>query len=132
MSSKPDIKWNGRLDDLRSRAVEVMTSPSVRPARLSASEAAHALVGVMSWVQRQSSVEAMQEAAAELARFDDAWSSTFGTLPRRENGRVDEHVALMAVVCRGLIELAGAVNLRAALSFWATESDPAVWQKLFA
>jgi hypothetical protein len=109
-----------------------MTStPSVRRGQLSAAEAAHCLTGVMSWIQRRTSVNRMQEIAAELARFDAAWSSSFGALPS-SNGWIDEHMALLATVCRGLIEMAGAVNLRAALSFWATESDPAVWRQLFA
>lgn len=119
------------LEDLRARAIDVATSPSVRRGQLSAAEAAHCLVGVMSWIQRTNSVGRMQEICADLARFEDAWTSGFGKLPAVD-GYVDANMALLATVCRGVIELAGAMNLRAAVSFWATVSDPAEWRKLFA
>lgn len=123
---------HGDLDDLLARAVDVTTSPAVRRGQLSAAEAAHSLVGVMCWIQRKSSFENMQTVAAQLVRYEAAWSSSFGSLPHDGAGVVDEYVGLLAVFCRGILELAGAMNLRAALSFWATESDPAVWRKLFA
>ena len=120
------------FEDLRARAVDVATSPSVRRGQLSAAEAAHCLTGVMSWIQRTSSAARMQEICAELARFDDAWTTSFGKVPLGVDGRVDANMALLATVCRGVLELAGGMNLRAALAFWATESDPAEWRKLFA
>ncbi len=119
------------VDDLLARATDVMAAPSVRRGRISASEAAHALAGIASYIQRTSSLEAMQAACAALARHDDAWATSLRTLPS-SNGTVDQAVLLLAVVCRGLMEIAGTENVRAALAFWATETDPAVWQRLFA
>lgn len=131
MSNTQNAYWRDHLDDLRARAVDVMTSPTVATAKLSAAQAASCLGGVVSYIDRRAGIDAAQRAAAALARHEDAWSSSFGSLPH-VNGVVSEHVVLLAVVCRGLLTCAGAVNLRSALSFWACEDDPAVWSRLFA
>jgi len=128
---KGNSHWKVDMDDLRARALDVAVSPSLRRGRISALEAAHCLAGVMSWVHRGSGLDAMQRAAAELVRHEAAWGSKFSRLPTLADGTVDRDVALIAVLCRGLIELAGADHLRAALSFWAVEQDPAEWAKVF-
>ena len=56
----------------------------------------------------------------------------FGRLPTGVNGIVSEPVALIASVARPLRNLCGENNLRAALSFWATEDDPGVWNQIAA
>ncbi len=124
--------WKNGIDDLRARAVEVMAAPARRCNHLQANETAACLAGVVSYVQRTHSLDEAQRACAELVRHDLAWATSFGSLPAERDGRVTEPVLLLAVVCRGLLEVAGAANLRAALSFWATETDPAVWSRLFA
>lgn len=124
--------WKNDIDDLLARATDVMAAPQLRRGSLNAAEAAHVLAGIMSLVQRLSGCEAAQKACADLVRHDAAWSSSFGDLPVLYNGRVSQEILLIAVVCRGLCEMTKPEALRAALSYWATETDPSAWAKLFA
>lgn len=123
--------WLEEVDDLLARASDVSAAPPVRRNQLTASEAAHALSGVMSWIQRAIGANPMREIAAKLARYDAAWTSSMGRLPH-VGGVVDPHLAMMAVVARSLLDLAGADNLRSAVAFWATETDPCIWRSLAA
>jgi hypothetical protein len=117
------------LSQLRQRALDVTSAPAVRRGEMSAREAAAALTGVISWIVRSSSIDTMQAAVAELVRFEPAWRTSFGCLPS-VNGAVDSNVSMIAIVARGLLELAGPTNLRAALAFWACERDVAIWMNL--
>lgn len=123
--------WKEDIEDLLARAHDVIVAPPARNDRLTAREAAYALAGVMSWIHHVSGVDVMQRAAASVARHDAAWKSDLARLPH-DGGRVDKDVALIATVARGLLDLAGETNLRSAMSFWATETDPSVWQSLAA
>lgn len=115
---------------LRARALNVHAAAAVRPGQISAREAAKVLSGVMSWVARTSSAEAMHDAAAALAAHDAAWSSSFRDLPIGDNGEVPPTIQMMATVARATLELAGVENLRDAVAFWASERDPGNWQAL--
>lgn len=115
------------LQALVARAQNVRTSIAVRAGQLSAREAARVLGGVMSWIARDSGVEAMHRVAGELAGHEETWTSSFGKLPLSEDGAPTSDVLLVAAVCRGLLELAGPSNLRDALSFWASERSPENW-----
>lgn len=119
------------VTDLRVRAEIVTAEASIRRGLISSREAAACMAGILSWIARRSGVAAMQAAATAIAQHEAAWTSQLARLPH-EGGVVDEDVEMLAVVCRGVIDLAGPDNLRAALSFWATETDPAVWGRLFA
>lgn len=121
--------WKSEINDLRSRAEAVMTSPTTVGESMTARTAARVLHGIMSLVARRWSVDEMQRTCAVLVRHNDAWTTRFGLLPH-DGGAVSEPTQLIAVVCRGLVPLAGSDNLRSALSFWATESDPGVWSEL--
>jgi hypothetical protein len=121
-------KWTVDTQDLRARAVDV-TAGVMSGRVVTAREAACVLSGVAGLISRNESVAAMQRAAADLARYDLAWLTKFGRLPVT-NGQVDPNVEMFAVVCRGMLALAGEESLRAALSYWATESDPASWRAL--
>lgn len=123
---QPTIVYNREISDLRELAVAVMR-PEAAPSGLSARIAARCLSGVVGLVALRWGTLAMQRACAELVRHDDAWASSFGKLPAGVDGRVTEPVEMIAVAARGILTLAGAQNMRAALSFWASESDPAVW-----
>lgn len=118
--------WKTEITDLRTRARAVLDEPTDN-LRLSARGAARCLSGVMSLVARQWSVDVMQRACAELARYEAAWSTRFGTLPR-EGGVVPAPIEMIAVVARGILPISGEESMRAALAFWATENDPAAWQ----
>lgn len=134
------MNWKSNAEDLRSRASRV-TDPLVaiqiaakrasgeQDARISARAAAKVLAGIVSLVSRNHGIDVMQRACAILARHDATWISGFANLPI-ENGAVPEPVQLIAVVARGILPLAGADNVRAALSFWATEDDPGVWSSV--
>lgn len=121
--------WKSKIDDLRDRA-QVVTSGPVASERLSARTCAKCLVGIVSLISRRWTVDDMQRTCAELARFDDAWTTSFGRLPLERNGLPSEPMQLLVVVARSLLPIAGPDNVRAALSFWATEDDVGVWTSL--
>lgn len=117
--------WKNEVADLRCRAADVTSGAD---SRMSARTVARCLYGVISHVERMSSKDTMQRACAELVRCDAAWATRFRMLPRGLVGDVEQAVQLIVVVARGMLEVAGVDAMRAALSFWATEEDPAVWQ----
>lgn len=115
--------------ELREKAEAVMGMQPVGEVRLSPRAVARCLSGVVTLVCRTSTVYAMQRACAELVRDEQAWQSGLAVLPR-VNGRVDPVLEQIAVVARGILPSAGEEAMKSALSFWATESDPAVWQRV--
>jgi hypothetical protein len=123
-----DLYWKDNVDDLRKKAVEV-TAPSAASSSVSARQAAAILSGICALIARRWTVDEMQRTCAALARQEPF---AFGRLPAEPNGLVSEPMALLASVARAVLPLAGATNLRAALSFWATEEDPAVWNQVAA
>lgn len=135
MSTTALRKHDG-LADLISLASAVDTSVPVNAAGyLSAREAARTLAGVASWLGRggQANVRRMQQCMASLARWSPAWAPgdrLLYDLPTMSDGRVDETIAMIAVCASTMVRLFGPVNLRAAVAYWASESDPASWQKI--
>lgn len=123
------IYWKDDITDLKSRAAAVMSATGGE--RMSARAAAACLQGIVGLVARRWTLDAAQRTCAELARHDEAWETRFGRLPHC-NGFVSEQVQLIATVARSLLPLSGVDNLRSALSFWASEDDPAVWQAVSA
>lgn len=119
--------YNPEISDLRELALAVMHPDA--STSMSARTAARCLSGVIALVAREHGTVAMQRACAKLVRFSDAWRSSFGKLPVAfaDPEAVDEAIEMIAVIARGILPVAGAANMRAALSFWASESDPAVW-----
>jgi hypothetical protein len=123
--------WKNDCPGLRDLARDVDDrSPHGRDERLSARAAAQALFGAIGLAAARHGVDAMQRACADLVRCQASWATKFGTLPRDHAGRVPEAMSLIASMARGLLPLAGADRLRAALAFWATEDDPAVWHQM--
>jgi hypothetical protein len=118
------------LRALRDLARDVGDRSDARDARMSARTAAQALFGAVGLASARHGVDAMQKACADLVRSEAAWATKFGTLPRDHTGRVSEELSLIACMARGLLPLAGADRLRAALAFWATEDDPAMWRQM--
>ena len=113
--------------DLKALALAV-TTPNA-PQALSARTAARCLLGVVSLIARQWDADTMRATCAELVRHEPAWQSSFGRLPMT-NGHVSDPMRMLSVIARGILPLAGVENLRAALSFWATEEDPCIWQSV--
>ncbi len=96
-----------------------------------ARDAARALTGLASWVVNRVGLARMQECMSELARYEPAWRAPFmRDLPTQYNGRIDEWVAMIAVVASSLAPAFGGANLRSAMAWWATEGDPAAWQAI--
>jgi hypothetical protein len=122
--------WKTDIADLRARAQAVMTSSS--ETATSARAAAQVLSGIVGLVVRRFGIDVMQRTCADLVRHDAAWRTKLGSLPAGMDGRISEATQLIAVVGRGLFPLAGADNVRAAMSFWASEDDPAVWNQVAA
>jgi hypothetical protein len=114
--------------DLGNLALAVKVS--THGGRLSARTAAQCLSGVVGLVAQRFGIRAMQDACAELVRYDAAWDTDLGKLPRDYTGAVGEALELVATVARGVLPLSGATALREALAYWATESDPAAWMSL--
>jgi hypothetical protein len=111
------------LADLRARAATVtqtcaLRRPSGSP-HLSARAAASALAGIVSLVADQQGMGVMRSTCAKLARLD-RWDAVQG----------DSGLRILAAVVTGLAQVAGAENTRAALAFWACETDPAVWRDI--
>jgi hypothetical protein len=98
--------------------------------QLSARSAARLLFGPVRLATESHGVDETQRACADLVRCDAVWATKFGTLPRGIDGRVPEVIVLIAGMARGILPMAGADHLRAALAFWATEGDPAVWREM--
>lgn len=121
-----NLHWNVETTDLRTLAASVLHADVASP-QMSARTAARCLSGIVNLVAQRWGVPVMQKACADLVRYEPAWSSSFGQLPNEGTGYVPEPVQLVAVVARGILTLAGADRMRAALSFWASENDPAVW-----
>lgn len=126
------LHWKDDIADLKNRAAAVLAAPD-DSARMSARTAAAVLAGICGLISRRWTQDHMQRTCAELVRFDDAWISSFRILPVDPKSRlVTEATQLLSAVARALIPLAGVDNLRAALSFWASEDDPAVWTTIAA
>lgn len=123
--------WKTDIEDLRGQARAVLTAPPSSSGAMSARTAAACLSGIVGMVSRRWSVDIMQRVCADLARHVVAQGG-FGQLPAGHDGVVSEPIQLIAVVSRSLLVLAGAENLRAALAFWASEDDPAVWNQVAA
>jgi len=121
--------WKDKIDDLRDLASCVLVASDTQE-KLSARTAARCLMGVVSLVARRWTMDEMQRTCAELVRSEKVWETSFGLLPLEPNGIPSERTQLIAVVARSLLPLAGPENVRAALSFWATETDPGVWTSL--
>lgn len=121
--------WRHDISDLRARAAAVMTM-GMGGYTLSARSAAAVLAGIVGHISRKWSADLMQETCAEIVRHEMAWKTSFGNLPVDVSGGVTEATQLLSVVARGLLPLSGADNLRAALAFWASETDPAVWNQI--
>lgn len=119
--------YNPQISDLRELAVAVVRDAALPTPEMSARTAARCLSGVVNLIAQRWSVSEMQLACGMLARHRAAWTTQFGQLPTGDAGDVRESVQLLAVIARGILPLAGVANMRAALAFWACESDPAVW-----
>lgn len=110
------------LADLRARASAVtqtcaLRRPSGSP-HLSARAAASALSGIVGLVASQQGMGVMRSACAKLARLE-RWDDV---------PALGDSIRILAAVVTGLAQVAGAENTRAALAFWACETDPAVWR----
>lgn len=115
------------MNDLRERAAAV-TSPT-DDGIVSARQAAAILSGICRLVAMRFGVDAMQCACADLAQLTPM---DFSLLPTAYDGRMPEQLSLIASVARSVRQIAGEETLRAALSFWATENDPAVLSQIAA
>ena len=126
-----NIYWKDDIADLRGRAADVLLSDPSANTQMSARTAAACLSGIVGLVARRWTIDVMQRTCADLARSEMSWASSLGRLPH-VNGRVSEPTQLVAVVARSILPLAGVDHLRAALAFWASEDDPAVWNAVAA
>lgn len=112
--------WRAEANDLAAMAHDVHVAQAPRSAFLTPAEVAKAMIGPVHYVTIQFGQERLQRACAELARAKD-WDSSLSS---------SAEVTMLSVSASGLRDLAGMDSLRAALAFWATCSDPAVWQRV--
>jgi hypothetical protein len=122
--------YQTQISDLRQLAAAVTRDIALPTPAMSAAMAARCLSGVVNLLAQRFGVPEMQRACGELAGFAPAWTSKLGQLPDDPSGFVREAVQVLAVVARGVLPLAGAANLRAALAFWASETDVAIWSQV--
>jgi len=128
--------WRNEIADLRAHARDVVmgdvtAADAPIPGTLSARTVARILSGIVHVVSGRYGMDAAQRACADLVRCDLAWSTRFGHLPVTD-GVVPEPVSILATASRGLLCIAGDRSVRAAMAFWASESDPYVWQRVTA
>jgi hypothetical protein len=123
------MNWKLEIANLRSRAEAVYTSS---PARVGfgAREVARILSGVAHTCARRFGTERMQRACAVLVLDERVWSSCLAVIPREEDGTIDPAIEMFVVIGRGVMGAASLDTLSSALSFWASESDPTVWQEI--
>lgn len=124
--------------DTRNEVLRLATevhAAALAPPRetMTARQAARVLTGIAAWITQRSrgGAEQMRHAFYTLAAHDKAWTSEFKHLPNA-GGVVDEHVVLLAVLCSSMIPDFGLRNVRSAVAFWATETDPSVWMDVAA
>ncbi len=103
------------LHELRAKARDV-TEPSLEQARARA--AARRLSSVVAAISDAYGLLAMREACAAMAR---------GETPR--DARV---IAVLESAMATTAMISGDKATRAALAFWASETDPAVWRDVVA
>lgn len=115
--------WNN-ASDLKELALGVMAEQAWA---MNARTAAQVLSGVMGIIVVRFDLSTMQRTCAELVRHSPSWATNLGRLPSGADGRVADAMQLVATVARGVLPLCGKAALRQALSYWATESDPASW-----
>lgn len=114
----------------RLRTLGAMVDDRSPDQELSARTAARLLFGAVCFVAARYSVQEMQRACADLVECSEAWRTKFRMLPRAADGNVAESVVAIAGMARGILPLAGADRLRAALAWWASERDPDAWRRM--
>lgn len=95
--------------------------------RLPARVVAQCLSGVVRLITNHVGHDEMRRVCAELALNEQAWATALRSLP----GQSPATLYLVSSL-EGMRSLASEHDLRAALAFWAVESDPAEWQRLAA
>lgn len=129
----PTRNWKLEISDLRLLAQAVPTSPPSERL-LSANGAALCFLGVLRRLAEAYGIDAMQYACATIVRHGPAWRTMMRHLPipadrlgppgSFDPGLTVTSIAMIAMVARGVMEVAGADNTRAALAYWASERDP--------
>lgn len=112
------------LNHLRSLAAPV-NQPQPGKATLGAKGVACAIFGVVRLVATKHGLGVMQRSCAKLALL----GAPVASAPGDATGEATE---LLAAAVDGLATVAGRDNARAALAFWACETDPAVWRDVAA
>ena len=110
------------LNHLRTLA-DPVNRPQPHAAALGAKGAACALSGVVRLVATKHGLGVMQRSCANLAL--SGAHLAVGPTPR-------EATEVLAAAADGVAAVAGRDNVRAALAFWACETDPAVWRDVAA
>lgn len=113
------------LNHLRCLAAPV-NQPQPTKAMLGARGAATALSGVIRLVVVHAGHDVMQRACAKLARSRVGWTDLTGDV------HLDHAAAVLVAAADGVAAVSGYDNVRAALAFWACETDPAVWRDVAA
>lgn len=108
------------IERLRAAASAVVTDGLEPRVQISARQAARCLAGVVRLAALEHGVDAMRRACAELAA--DVAATGVGSVGAAMNS--------IRLVARGIAPISGPRGLRAALAFWASETDPAVWRQV--
>lgn len=104
-------------------------------ATMTARQAARVLTGLAAWMtrRRHGGSEGMRQVFYALVTHAPAWEGPlFTKLPTSDGRRVDEDIVLLGVMCSSLVPDFGLANVKAAVAFWATETDPEIWKTVAA
>jgi|SRR6185295_2824287 len=116
---------SAELNHLRSLAAAVHeTAGDIAP--LTARAVAQCLSGAVRLLGMQYGLDQMRKACAAIVVHESAWSTSLCSLPG------GTPVMALATIARGILALAGPANMRAALAFWACETDAATMARIAA
>jgi hypothetical protein len=122
-----------KLKSLADAVYQDATGVRVGPGdHMSAGAAAQCLSGPARLLAMQYGADAMRRACADLVAHVPAWESSLRALPHAHGGLETQVLGALAVLVRGVLPLAGVANTRAALAFWACETDAAQMARVAA
>jgi len=115
------------LSRLRALAAAVYEAADAT-APMSARTAAQCLSGAVRLLGMQYGIDQMRTACGAIVAHESAWSTSLRSLPNGDGAPV----LALAIIARGVLPLAGPENTRAALAFWACETDAATMAQIAA
>lgn len=112
------------INELRKRAQAVIANEPGGN-RLSPRATARCLSGIVRLAATKHGTDTMRRSCANLVADPHAWWPL-----EADPTEVGKATQMIVTAASGLLSLAGMDGMRAALAFWASETDPAEWQRV--